>query len=61
MMEPKNPTLRWQRSTFCTNTGCVEVAFRGDAVLVRDSENPLGSALVISLENWSTFVHMLCR
>jgi hypothetical protein len=35
---------------------CVEVAFVGEAVAVRDSKNPQGPALVFTRAEWDAFL-----
>jgi Domain of unknown function (DUF397) len=48
----------WRKSSRsgpnCDN--CVEVAFAGDAVGVRDSKNPAGPALIFTLGEWDAFL-----
>jgi hypothetical protein len=36
---------------------CVEVAFVGDSILVRDSKNPAGAVLVFTPSEWDAFVN----
>jgi hypothetical protein len=36
---------------------CVEVAFVGEAILVRDSKNPDGAVLVFTPSEWDAFVN----
>jgi Domain of unknown function (DUF397) len=36
---------------------CVEVAFVGDSILVRDSKNPSGAVLVFTPNEWDAFVN----
>jgi hypothetical protein len=50
-------SLVWHRSTFCTSSGCVEVAFPGSTVLVRDSDSPDGPVLEYSDSVWHAFLH----
>ncbi|MEV1289755.1 DUF397 domain-containing protein [Micromonospora sp. NPDC049679] len=38
----------------CDN--CVEVAFVGGAIAVRDSKNPTGAALIFTPGEWNAFV-----
>jgi hypothetical protein len=38
----------------CDN--CVEVAFVGEAIAVRDSKNPDGAALIFTPAEWDAFV-----
>lgn len=49
---------RWRKSSRsgpnCDN--CVEVAFVGGAVAVRDSKNPGGHALIFTPAEWDAFV-----
>ncbi len=49
---------RWNKSTRsgpnCDN--CVEVAFVGGAVALRDSKNPTGPALIFTPGEWDAFV-----
>ncbi|KHD76365.1 regulator [Actinoplanes utahensis] len=35
---------------------CVEVAFVGEAIAVRDSKNPAGAALIFTAAEWDAFV-----
>jgi hypothetical protein len=48
----------WQKSSRsgpnCDN--CVEVAFVGGAIAVRDSKNPSGPALIFTPDEWDAFV-----
>jgi hypothetical protein len=49
---------RWLKSSrsgpACDN--CVEVAFVDDAIVVRDSKNPDGPALIFTPAEWDAFV-----
>jgi hypothetical protein len=49
---------RWLKSSrsgpACDN--CVEVAFVDDAIVVRDSKNPDGPALIFTSAEWDAFV-----
>jgi hypothetical protein len=51
-------TAAWRKSVRsgpnCDN--CVEVAFVGEAIAVRDSKNPTGPALVFTPGEWDAFV-----
>jgi hypothetical protein len=48
----------WRKSTrsgpFTDN--CVEVAFIGEAIAVRDSKNPTGAVLLFTAAEWDAFV-----
>ncbi len=38
------------------NDSCVEVAYVGGAIAVRDSKNPAGPALIYTPDEWTAFV-----
>jgi hypothetical protein len=46
----------WRKSTLSATNGCVEVAFIGGQVAVRDSKDRRGPTLVFSLTEWSAFI-----
>ena len=47
----------WFKSSKSANNGqCVEVAFVGEQVAVRDSKNPTGPALLFTQDDWSAFI-----
>ena len=47
---------QWQKSSYCGNATCVEVAMTPDAILVRDSKNPLAAPLSFTEDEWVAFV-----
>jgi hypothetical protein len=49
----------WRKSTFCTDSGCVEIAFASAHVLIRDSQDADGTLLVVSTHAWSSFLELL--
>lgn len=52
----------WRKSRRSTDhANCVEVAFEGPAVGVRDSKNPDRAVLAFPAERWSEFVRSLHR
>jgi len=55
-----NPDLtgaHWFKSSrSANNRQCVEVAFTGGQVAVRDSKDPAGPALVFSESAWAAFI-----
>jgi hypothetical protein len=49
--------VAWRKSTVSGNAGdCVEIAFTVDAVLVRNSRDPLGPRLSFSFSEWEAFL-----
>lgn len=51
-------SAKWQKSTRSGAYGdnCVEVAFVGDAIAVRDSKDTKGPVLVFTRGEWDAFV-----
>jgi Domain of unknown function (DUF397) len=49
-----NPVLKWVKSSYSGNGGCVEVA-AGDHVLVRDTKVRHGPVLTFSPQAWRRF------
>jgi hypothetical protein len=46
----------WRKSTFSSMNGCVEVAFVGGQVVVRDSKDQDGLVLTFTAAEWEAFV-----
>jgi hypothetical protein len=46
----------WRRASDCTHSDCVEVAFVGGQVALRDSKRPDAAVLVFSPGVWTAFV-----
>jgi hypothetical protein len=46
----------WRKSTYSMNNGCVEVAFAGGQVGVRDSKDRTGPMLVFTAAEWEAFI-----
>ncbi|WP_438387813.1 DUF397 domain-containing protein [Actinopolyspora saharensis] len=47
----------WRKSSYSDNgSDCVEVAFGGAGVSVRDSKEPFGPVLTVSRGQWAMFV-----
>jgi hypothetical protein len=51
-----HPAVLWRRSQACNPVECVEVAFCGDRVLVRDSKQPEAGVLAFSRDEWRAFL-----
>jgi hypothetical protein len=49
---PEN--LAWERSSFCSDSACVEVAIERDAVYVRNSESP-DNVVRFTRREWKIF------
>ena len=52
----------WRKSSRSgqgANSNCIEVAFVGPAVAVRDSKDPDGAALAFTPHAWSSFLDRL--
>lgn len=48
--------LVWRKARCCEASSCVEVAFDGDHVLVRDSKDPDSPVLRFTRDEWTAFV-----
>ena len=49
--------VEWRKSTFSTTNGCVEVAFVGDRIAVRDSKDQGGGpVLEFDAVEWNAFL-----
>jgi len=49
--------VEWRKSSFSTTNGCVEVAFAGDRIAVRDSkERGRGPVLEFTAVEWEAFL-----
>ncbi len=46
----------WRKSSYSTDTTCVQVSSQQDTVFVRDSKNIDGSVLTFSIVNWNGFL-----
>ena len=59
-MTPRSKNLPWRKSSYSTYLeNCVEVAFTGNTVAMRDSKNPEGPTLAISQNTFSQFLRTL--
>jgi hypothetical protein len=51
---------KWERSSFCSDSACVEVAaLAGGRVAMRDSKQKDGLPIVMSADDWNGFLHWL--
>jgi hypothetical protein len=46
----------WRKSTSSGTNGCVEVAFVGDQVAIRDSKDRSGPVLQFTYREWEAFL-----
>lgn len=53
--------LAWRKSSRSGGQGgeCVEVATRPGAIVIRDSKDPHGSILIVSKDEWASFITRL--
>lgn len=56
MTDSEASTLVWCKSKASGTGDCVEVAFAGESVLLRHSQNPLGPVLSFSHPEWTAFL-----
>jgi uncharacterized protein DUF397 len=50
-------TLHWRKSPYSGDgSNCVEIAATPTAIHIRDSKNPTGPCLALSLTTWADFV-----
>ena len=47
---------RWRKARRCDSGACVEIATRGEHVLVRESMDPDGTLISLSHDMWKEFV-----
>jgi len=50
------PPDAWRRSSYCANSGCVDVASVGEQIAVRDSKDPAGPVLLYRRDEFRAFV-----
>jgi hypothetical protein len=47
---------RWRKSSYSSSNGCVEVAFVGGKVAVRDTKDRQGPVLLFTAHEWEAFL-----
>lgn len=55
----KDTTKAWQRSSYCSTAGCIEVVQDDGLVRLRDSKNPELPALEFTQDEWTGFQHLV--
>jgi hypothetical protein len=53
---PRLGDLNWQIALACNGGECIQVAPRGNQILIGDSKNPHGPVLTYSRTEWHAFV-----
>lgn len=56
MADSEQGPVSWRKSKASASGNCAEVAFDGDLVHMRHSQNPSGPVLTFSLAEWAAFV-----
>jgi Domain of unknown function (DUF397) len=56
MAEPGRSSIEWRKSESSGSVDCVEVAFVGRSVLVRNSKDPAGPVLSFTQSEWAAFL-----
>lgn len=59
IVEVDSSGLRWRKSSASSNNdgnNCVEIAWSGGVVLIRNSRDRAGARLAVPAANWATFV-----
>ncbi len=56
MAEPGRPSIEWLKSESSGSGDCVEVAFVGRSVLVRNSRDRAGPVLSFTHSEWTAFL-----
>ena len=56
MADVERADIVWRKSPSSGATGCVEVAFEQDAVLIRHSKDPAGAVLEFTHTEWAAFL-----
>jgi hypothetical protein len=59
MMQPKQPSQHassWRKASYCVTGECVEVAEHNGMIVLRDSKQPCGAALIYTAEEWHSFL-----
>jgi hypothetical protein len=59
-MEPGLSRAQWRKASYSGNSGnCVDVAESRTAMAVRDSKKPEGPVLVVTDDDWRTFLRSI--
>jgi len=57
---PLHPII-WERSSFCADHACIEVARVGGSVMLRDSKDLAAQPLRVSIAEWRAFLDLLAE
>ena len=56
MTDSEQTHITWRKSTASSAANCVEVGFAEESALVRNSRDPLGTALSFTPTDWVAFL-----
>ena len=60
MHQPDSRPVTWRKSSYSTDqANCVEIAFDGPAVGVRDSKSPSTGSLLVRADRWRQFLDVI--
>jgi hypothetical protein len=58
-MSDEPAVLMWHKSNSCIQSECIEVAGRGNRILIRDSADSSGPILEFQHQEWCAFIRRI--